>query len=241
MASDTGDGLAGSGAAGGPGDGAAGASAAGSAPRQMRPTDVKRLNREWRRRTEGRLALLLDSVSQPFNVGSIVRTAAAFGVESVWLCGNTPDLDLPAVGKTALGTHRFLTAYREPSAAAAAKSAAEDGFRVVAVELAGGALPLFEAPLDGDVCLAIGNEDHGCSPALLAAVSSVAYIPQVGRVGSLNVAELSCALDGRLPLSSAHDNCACGASCCYHGGVGRGRQHMPRGGTVRPCSRSAGD
>ena len=96
--------------------------------------DVKRLNREWRRRTEGRLALLLDSVSQPFNVGSIVRSAAAFGVESVWLCGNTPDLDLPAVGKTALGTDRFLAAYREPSPAAAAKAAAEDGFRVVAVE-----------------------------------------------------------------------------------------------------------
>ena len=173
-------------------DGAAGAGAAragaGGAPRQLRPTDVKRLNREWRRRTEGRLALLLDSVSQPFNVGSIVRTAAAFGVESVWLCGNTPDLDLPAVGKTALGTDRFLSAYREPSPAAAAKDAAEDGFRVVAVELASGAVPLFEAPLDGDVCLAIGNEDHGCSPALLAAVSSAAYIPQVGRVGSLNVA-----------------------------------------------------
>ena len=168
--------------------GAAGRQSSPGGPRQMRPTDVKRLNRDWRRRTEGRLALLLDSVCQPFNVGSIVRTAAAFGVESVWLCGNTPDLDLPAVGKTALGTHRFLSAYREPSAAAAAKSAAEDGFRVVAVELAGGALPLFEAPLGGDVCLAIGNEDHGCSPALLAAVSSVAYIPQVGRVGSLNVA-----------------------------------------------------
>ncbi len=59
---------------------------------------------------------------------------------------------------------------------------------MVAVELASGAVPLFEAPLDGDVCLAIGNEDHGCSPALLAAVSSAAYIPQVGRVGSLNVA-----------------------------------------------------
>jgi tRNA (guanosine-2'-O-)-methyltransferase len=167
---------------------AAGASGAGATPRQLRPTDVKRLNREWRRRTEGRLALLLDSVSQPFNVGSIVRTAATFGAESIWLCGNTPDLDLPAVGKTALGTDRFLAAYREPSPVAAAKAAASGGFRVVAVELASGAAPLFEADLDGDVCLAIGNEDHGCSPALLAAVHAVAYIPQVGRVGSLNVA-----------------------------------------------------
>jgi tRNA (guanosine-2'-O-)-methyltransferase len=157
-------------------------------PRQLRPTDVKRLNREWRRRTEGRLALLLDSVSQPFNVGSIVRTAAAFGAECVWLCGNTPDLTLPSVGKTALGTDRFLESYREPSPAAAAKAAAGDGFRVVAVELASGAIPLAEAPLEGDICLAIGNEDHGCSPALLAAVGAVAYIPQTGRVGSLNVA-----------------------------------------------------
>ena len=160
----------------------------GGPPRQLRPTDVKRLNREWRRQTQGRLALLLDSVSQPFNVGSIVRTAAAFGAECAWLCGNTPPLETPAVGRTALGTDRFLEAYREPSPAAAAKAAAEAGFRVVAVELASGALPLAEAPLDGDVCLAIGNEDHGCSPALLAAVAAVAYIPQIGRVGSLNVA-----------------------------------------------------
>jgi tRNA (guanosine-2'-O-)-methyltransferase len=166
----------------------AGDDTAPGAPRQLRPTDVKRLNRDWRRRTEGRLALLLDSVAHPFNVGSIVRTAAAFGVEKLWLCGNTPDLSLPSVGKTSLGTDRFVEALREPSAAAAAKAAAEDGFRVVAVELASGALPLAEAPLDGDVCLAIGNEDHGCSPALLAAVHAVGYIPQVGRVGSLNAA-----------------------------------------------------
>ena len=40
----------------------------------------------------------------------------------------------------------------------------------------------------GDVCLALGNEDHGCSAALLAVADAVAYIPQPGRVGSLNVA-----------------------------------------------------
>src|ERR1700756_3459632 len=110
-------------------------------PRQLRPTDVKRLNRDWRRRTEGGLALPRDSVSQPFNVGSIVRTAAAFGAEAIWLCGNTPDLTMPAVGKTALGTDRFVEAYREPSPAAAVKAAADDGYRVVAVELASGATP----------------------------------------------------------------------------------------------------
>jgi tRNA G18 (ribose-2'-O)-methylase SpoU len=160
----------------------------GGPPRQLRPTDVKRLNRDWRRRTQGRLALVLDSVGQPFNLGSIVRTAAAFGADSLWLCGNTPDISHPSVGKVALGTERFLDVTREPSPALAAKAAAAAGYRVVAVELASGALPLAEAPLDGDICLAIGNEDHGCSPALLAAVDAVTYIPQPSRVGSLNVA-----------------------------------------------------
>ena len=157
-------------------------------PRQLRPTEVKRLNRAWRRGTQARVALLLDSVTQPFNVGSIVRSAAAFGVEQVWLCGNSAPLDHPSVRKTALGTERFLAWERIDGPADAARAAQAAGLRVVAIELASGASPLFDAPLDGDVCLAIGNEDHGCSPALLDVVDSAAYIPQVGRVGSLNVA-----------------------------------------------------
>jgi tRNA (guanosine-2'-O-)-methyltransferase len=158
------------------------------APRQLRPTDIKRLNRSWRRLTQARLALLLDSVGQPFNVGSIIRTAAALGVERIWLCGNCAPPDHPSARKTALGTERLVSCEREPSAAAGAAAAAADGLRVIAIELTDGAVPLHEAPLSGDVCLALGNEDHGCSAALLAAADVVAYIPQTGRVGSLNVA-----------------------------------------------------
>src|SRR5712692_7643701 len=133
-------------------------------PRQLRPTDVTRLNRSWRRATHARVALLLDSVTQPFNVGAIVRSAAAFGVERLWLCGNSASPDHPSVGKTALGTQRLVQCEREPDPVAAAKAASAAGLRVVAIELAEGALPL------------------------LAVAAAVAYIPQVGRVGSLNVA-----------------------------------------------------
>jgi tRNA (guanosine-2'-O-)-methyltransferase len=161
---------------------------ASEGPRQLRPTEVKRLNREWRRASQARLALLLDSVTQPFNVGSIVRSAAAFGAEQLWLCGSTVPLSHPGVGKTGLGTQRLVQATTEPSPVAAAKAAAAAGLRVVAIELASGAVPLHEAPLDGDVCLAVGNEDHGCSAGLLAVADAIAYIPQPGRVGSLNVA-----------------------------------------------------
>ena len=159
-----------------------------SSGHQLRPTEVKRLNRQWRRQTHARLALLLDSVTQPFNVGSIIRSAAAFGVERIWLAGSTAPPGHRSARKASLGTERFVIFDEEPSAVAAAKTAVSAGFRVVAVELADGAVPLHNAPLGADVCLALGNEDHGCSPALLAAAAAVTYIPQVGRVGSLNVA-----------------------------------------------------
>ncbi len=159
-----------------------------AARRQLGMTDVKRLNRGWRRSTQAGISLLLDGVGQPFNVGSIIRTAAAFGVRQIWLCGDTASPDHPSARKTALGTDRLISFAHAPSGAAGAQAAMQAGFRVVAVELASGALPLHEADLAGDVCLALGNEDHGCSAGLLAAADLVAYIPQVGKVGSLNVA-----------------------------------------------------
>ncbi|GGQ13190.1 TrmH family RNA methyltransferase [Streptosporangium pseudovulgare] len=155
--------------------------------RQLRQTDVKRLNRTWRRHTEGRLALIVESVTGPFNIGSIFRTAAAFGVEHVWLAGNATPPTNPKAQKTALGTDR-LVAWDEPvPVLSAVRTAKDDGFTVIAVELTGDAVPLHEAKLDGDVCLVVGSEDHGCSPALLEAADGVCYIPQVGRVGSFNV------------------------------------------------------
>jgi tRNA (guanosine-2'-O-)-methyltransferase len=156
--------------------------------KQLRPTDVKRLNRTWRRRTEARLGLLVESVTQPFNVGSIVRSAAVFGVEHLWLAGNTTPPTHHSAQKTALGTDRLVPWEPAGTPGEAAEAARKAGYTIVALELTTDAVPLHEAPLQGDVCLAVGGEDHGCSPALLAAADAVAYIPQIGRVGSLNVA-----------------------------------------------------
>ncbi len=156
--------------------------------RQLGQTEVKRLNRSWRQATRARVCLLLDSVSQPFNVGSMIRTAAAFGVEHVWLCGDSADPNHPSARKTALGTGRLLTISTAGGVVAAADAVRSEGLRLVAIELADGAVPLHEAAVGGDVCLALGNEDRGCSPGLLSVADQIAYIPQIGRVGSLNVA-----------------------------------------------------
>ncbi len=155
--------------------------------KQLDGTGLKRLHRQWRKGVDARLALVLDQVSSPFNVGSIVRSAAAYRVDDVWLCGDTPDLDAAKVRKTALGCDRYLRWHRVDDAADAIDAARTAGYRVVALELADRAEPLHEIDLSGDVCLVVGNEDRGLAPDVLGVCDEVAFLPQLGRIGSLNV------------------------------------------------------
>lgn len=156
--------------------------------KQLDGTGMKRLHREWRRKTEGRLALILDDVQGPFNVGAIIRTAAALRVDDVWLASRTPDPGDAKVAKTALGTDRYLTFHRAADGADAAAAARAAGYQVVAIELADEAVALHDVTLGTATCLVVGHEDRGCSPATLAACDLVAYLPLLGKVGSLNVA-----------------------------------------------------
>lgn len=158
-------------------------------PRNLSGTEAKRLNRDWRRLTTSRLALLLDGVQTPYNVGAIIRTAAAERVDAVWAVDPTCPPDHTKVAKTALGTVRYLPWHQVASQAEAVEAVRAAGYRIVGVELAGGAVPLFDADLSGDVCLAVGHEDRGLSSALLAACDELAYVPMPGKVGSLNVAQ----------------------------------------------------
>jgi tRNA (guanosine-2'-O-)-methyltransferase len=156
--------------------------------RQLDGTGLKRLHREWRRRTTGRLALLLDSVQQPYNVGAILRLAAAYRVERLWLVGSTASPVSPAVGKTALGSERYLTWTVAERAGPALDDIGGEGWRLVGVELTDRARPIHEASLGARVCLALGHEDRGLSRPVLDACADTVFIPQLGRIGSLNVA-----------------------------------------------------
>jgi tRNA (guanosine-2'-O-)-methyltransferase len=156
--------------------------------RTLSPTELKRLHRDWRRRTEGRLALLLDAVQTPYNVGAILRSAAAMRVEHLWLVGATESPLHPKTQKTALGSQRFVTWETCADIGEAAEAVRAAGYGLIGVELAEGARPLHEIDLPADVCLAVGHEDRGLSKACLAACDEVGYVPQLGPIASLNVA-----------------------------------------------------
>lgn len=154
----------------------------------LRPTDLKRLHRSWRQRTPHRLAVGLDDVMGPFNVGAVLRSAAAYRAEVMWITDAGTGAEHPKVGRTALGSERFIDVRRAAGPGELLAEARQEGFRVIAVELAEGAQPLHELDLATDVCLVIGNEDHGVHREVLADADAIGYLPQLGKVGSLNVA-----------------------------------------------------
>lgn len=155
--------------------------------KNLDPTGLKRLHRDWRRKTTQEISLILDSVQTPYNVGTIIRTSAALGVKEMWLVGATESPNHPKTNKTAMGTQRYVewTAVETPTEAI--KAARSAGYTMVGIELADDAAPLHEVDLSGKVCLVVGHEDRGLSKEALPLCDSVGYIPQVGKVGSLNV------------------------------------------------------
>ena len=162
--------------------------------RTLSGTEAKRLHRDWRRRTERPLSLILDNVQTPFNVGSIVRTAASFRVEHLYVVGSVPVTpDHVKSKKTSLGTERLVPWSDHPTIDDAAGVARAAGQRIVGIELATSGRALHEIDLGASTCLVLGHEDRGLSAAALSAVDDVAYIPTPGKVGSLNVA-VACAI-----------------------------------------------
>jgi tRNA (guanosine-2'-O-)-methyltransferase len=157
--------------------------------RTLSSTELKRLHRSWRRDTDLDLGLILDGVQKPFNVGALYRSAAAYRAGTMWLVPPAPTPDQPAVAKTALGSDRFVTSRvvgRGPEAVAEAAAA---GMTTVAIELTTDAAPLFTLELGSSVCLVLGHEDRGIHRDTLAVVDRVAFLPQLGKIGSLNVAQ----------------------------------------------------
>lgn len=156
--------------------------------RQLGGTELKRLHRDWRRQTHNRLSLILDDVQNPFNVGSILRSAAAYGVDHMWLTEHVPSPGDNKVSKTALGCQRYLTWSYVPDGPTAIAEAHLATYHVIGIELAEEAVPIHELHPTTDVCLVVGHEDRGLSKATLAQCDEIAYLPLIGRVGSLNVA-----------------------------------------------------
>ncbi|HKU87437.1 MAG TPA: RNA methyltransferase [Casimicrobiaceae bacterium] len=143
--------------------------------------------------SNGAFCLLLDGVQDPGNVGTMIRTAAAAGVDQVVLSPHCAFAWSPKALRAGQGAH-FLTALVEDVDLAewSARFRASGG-RVVAT-VAADAPSVFDSDLSGRVAIAIGSEGQGLSELLLAAADQRVTIPMAPGSESLNAAAAAAVL-----------------------------------------------
>ena len=134
-------------------------------------------------------ALVLDNVRSGLNVGSAFRTADAFGLAHLYLCGISAQPPHREILKTALGATESVPWSYHVSTAELIGQLKAQGYRAVAVEQAVGSIPLqlFTRQAEQPLALIFGNEVNGVSEEVMAMVEEAIEIPQVGSKHSLNI------------------------------------------------------
>ena len=133
-----------------------------------------------------RKLLLVDAVQDPGNIGTMIRTADAAGLDAVVLGKGSADLYNPKTLRSAQGSHFHIPVVRG-ELLEWVENLVEDGVPIYGTALED-AIPYTEVKHDGKFALIMGNEGSGISPQLLARTDENVIIPLYGQAESLNVA-----------------------------------------------------
>jgi 23S rRNA (guanosine2251-2'-O)-methyltransferase len=144
---------------------------------------------EFRASDKFPVIIVLDNVRSMHNVGSVFRTADAFLIQGIWLCGYTPQPPHRDIHKTALGATETVAWKHFPSAAEAVEQLRAAGYEPWAVEQVRGSIPLqdLDRGVGEKIALVFGNEVEGIQPSVLERCAGSIEIPQLGMKHSLNV------------------------------------------------------
>lgn len=132
---------------------------------------------------------ILDNIRSQHNIGSVFRTADAFGIEEIYLCGITATPPSREIQKTALGATESVKWRYFENTTDALKNLKDKGFRLLAIEQVKGSILLndFTAENNQKLALIFGNEVEGVSNEALALCDSAIEIPQFGTKHSFNI------------------------------------------------------
>lgn len=135
------------------------------------------------------VTIILDDVRSMMNTGSIFRTADAFRVEKIWLCGITATPPHREIQKTALGATETVAWEYHGNCSELVKMLKDKGVVIVAIEQLHERIMLDEWQIDpaNPMALVFGNEVHGVSEEVLELCDYGVEIPQAGTKHSLNI------------------------------------------------------
>ncbi len=151
---------------------------------------MKRLSVDEFHEAEKRpLIVVLDDVRSMHNVGSVLRTADAFRLEAVYLCGITGTPPHNEIHKTALGAEDSVEWHYFKTALEAVEQLKDMGATVLSIEQAEGsmALPDFQPERGRKYAVVLGNEVKGVHQEVIDASDGCLEIPQYGTKHSMNV------------------------------------------------------
>ena len=138
-----------------------------------------------RDRGEQPLLVVCDEISDPHNLGAIIRTAECAGAHGVIIPKRRSAGLTAVVAKTSAGAVSYLPVARVPNISALLKDLQKAGIWVFGTA-AEGSVPLYEADLKGPAAIVIGSEGDGMSRLVRENCDFLVSIPMKGRISSLN-------------------------------------------------------
>lgn len=131
--------------------------------------------------------VVLDGVKRLPNIGTMFRLCDAFRVERLYVCGFDLQAHKRNLRTAAAGTIRWVPWEVREDAADVVRESRAAGYSIAAVELAEASLPPQDLRATGPICLVLGAENHGVSPAILELADQCIEIPTDGIGGSINL------------------------------------------------------
>ena len=161
-----------------------------SSTKKLKLEELGRIDVETFKQTEKiPLVVVLDNVRSMHNVGAVFRTADAFLVEKIILCGITPQPPHREIHKAALGATESVDWIYEKNISTALENLKRENFKILGIEQTTDSeiITDFVIKKNEKYALVLGNEVDGLSDEALSLYDTFLEIPQLGTKHSLNV------------------------------------------------------
>ena len=150
--------------------------------------ELNRISKEDFERAEKLpIIIILDNIRSLSNVGAFFRSADAFRIGELVLCGITACPPHREIHKTALGADETVKWRYYESTEAACQALKSEGYRIFAVEQVEGSVPLQDFKFEPQTAYILGNEVEGVSEEALPYCEGAIELPQAGTKHSINV------------------------------------------------------
>jgi len=159
----------------------------------MRKLSMTELNRksieEFRQSDKIPVIAVLENIRSAYNVGSVFRTADAFLIEAIYICGYSAKPPHKEIKKTALGAEETVTWKHFKNSCDAIEELRNKQFKIYAVEQVENSISLEKFKTEtGKIAVIFGNEVTGVEQSTIQLCDGTIEIPQLGMKHSLNIA-----------------------------------------------------